>query len=273
MQPKIITRVSDIDISELTATLLQKGYAVIKYPLITQYNNNLLQTFKEFQAQPMEFRMKWNTSFPPTDKGRETGFIPWKGMDSNGGFYDNKESFMYRNNIRSLIGNQISTEESMMYYAFIHQFDQLLTQFLALTDLITTQLDIVVPGYNLNQKFMSPEAQNYHSIRLVDYKIDTPMGMQELGARDSASEHYDRDGLTIQCFETDPGLIITGNDGKDFEYASEPDSIAIFPGRKMEHITGGKIKAVKHRVHGKRNRNRYAGIGFMHTTDEIPHNR
>lgn len=59
--------------------------------------------------------------------------------------------------------------------------------------------------------------------------------------------HYDKCGLTLALYESAPGLEFL-IDGRWVPISSQPGRPVIFAGLKLEQLTHGRVKAVKHRV-------------------------
>ncbi len=78
-----------------------------------------------------------------------------------------------------------------------------------------------------------------------------------------ASDHTDKDGITMHVAETAPGVVLGSQQAP--EVAPVGKSL-IFAGDKLERFTGGSIKAVQHHAvnHSKDGERRVAAVYFGH---------
>lgn len=91
-------------------------------------------------------------------------------------------------------------------------------------------LDVVLPGYNFAERLGSYEASMQSTIRVLQYD-HCRVELQE-----TAEAHEDQSLLTLPFYETHKGLYL-GN--VENLYEPEDGRVLIFPGKKMQLVTGG----------------------------------
>lgn len=91
-------------------------------------------------------------------------------------------------------------------------------------------LDVVLPGYNFAERLSSYEALMQSVLRILQYD-HCRVELQE-----TAEAHEDQSLLTLPFYETHKGLYL-GN--AENLYEPEDSRALIFPGKKMQLVTGG----------------------------------
>jgi hypothetical protein len=92
-------------------------------------------------------------------------------------------------------------------------------------------LDTQLPGYSFARNVQAARA--LHTLRLNAYKFRPG----EVIAR----PHTDRCTFTFHLHESEPGLTFVFPDGTEYAYESKQHTAAVFPGKKLQVITGGSF--------------------------------
>lgn len=146
----------------------------------------------------------------------------------------------------------------------------------------TNRLDVLFPGYEFAKNFHKAKAQN--TLRLIAYQ--PAEHVDDVIAR----AHTDRCAFTLHIYQSDPGLVFQLPDGTNKPFVAKPGTTAIFPGKKMQVMTGGsfsekvtgggqiitdtkgKINALPHYVKAEDpTKMRISFVYFAHSEVEVPH--
>jgi isopenicillin N synthase-like dioxygenase len=124
----------------------------------------------------------------------------------------------------------------------ISKYEEFLTELEKLQDccfeqviIFATQLDKILPGYNFAEKIN--KAHSLNTIRLIAY-LPKPKGHV------IAREHTDRNAITMHIYQSQGGLFLDLHDGSKYLYEQKNGSTVVFPGKKLQVLTGGKFSEV-----------------------------
>lgn len=241
-------------IQKIATHLIMHGYVIFDMPALRLHIQDVLNSFKQLLAESPEYKEQWKFFLPELTKKPDHGLIPPKGEG-----FDLKWFFHFRKGFQSMLLSRLTYDEYKRYETFFEQLEviQALLHLQALPILraIDEQLTI-----KLTEQVLETNEET-HVVRLLEYiyqsnKPDTdPM----------ASLHTDQSFLTMQWYQSHPGLILRDYHDNLVEYQYEPGKVLCFFGKKSEPASEGKLIPVEHWVDSRAHENRYAGIYFIHT--------
>lgn len=240
----------------LTESLVNNGYAIFDLPFILHRPASIMNGFKQLLAEDEQVKEKWKFFLPEVTKKPDHGLIPPKGAQ-----YDQKWFLMYRQSLPEMLKERFSNEYLIKYLVFFLELQMVQEYLLNCAYEIAQAIDQKMPGYAVFDQLKNPSLNETHVTRLVEYiyKPDTPI------SEPMASLHTDQSFLTMQWFQSHPGLILRDYHGNEIKYEYSQGRVIIFFGKKAIPVFSSLLKPVEHWVDSRALENRYSGILFIHT--------
>jgi hypothetical protein len=237
----------EVALHECAREFIEKGSVVLNIPYSAYYARGVAAGFENFlnQVSPLD-REDWSFNVGDNedpDKAPDDGFIPRHGERRllSGGRYDDKFVFHYRPRLMDLLlDRNINLKPWRSWLSYCDRLYRICLR--AEQEFIST-VEEVMPGYGLLDCFTDPSVEDAHVIRIIKYAergVEDPL---ILGKR-----HFDRNFLTGCVGESHPGLRIYPSGDEPVSYIAQPDQVLVFPGKKFETITSGKVKALAHDI-------------------------
>ncbi len=249
------------DISSIVKHLLKYGFVIFNCPLVATHADDIFTDFETLLSQDEEFKERWKFFFPELTKKPDHGLIPPKGIG-----HDQKWFLMVRKTLKSMLLDENNTkrlreEEFSPYVDFFKQLDLVHSHLLLQARSIGKEIDTQFPGFGVEEQLYDQKVEGNHVIRLVQYMYqqDAPT------SNPMASLHTDQCFLTMQWYQSDPGLIIKDYTNRTHAYDYQPGRVICFFGKKVLPVFNNAFKPVEHWVDSRAKRNRNSGIFFIHT--------
>lgn len=202
--------------------LLKQGFAYIDVDKrYVEYAEIIVACFKRFTELPLVERQKWLFDIGLVNKP-DAGYIR----------RDDEEAKHFMHHFYML--RDLLAHRNMLYPEFriflermnvVHRYFEERAKEFALA------FDVVAPGYDVASRLDNIAASMQSVLRVLQYDHCT-VEMQE-----TAEAHEDQSVFTLPIFETHQGLYFRE---KENLYVPEESKIVIFPGKKLQLITGGK---------------------------------
>jgi len=130
-----------------------------------------------------------------------------------------------------------------------------------------TELEQACPGLDLVGQINHPEAQELHVVRFLYYD-PRPVGST------LASLHKDFGLITADLAMSSEGLCLSPEEAflhpdQIVSHRSDPDRVILFPGRKLDLVSRGKIPGLCHGVISTDDQPRLAMVAFFHGPGEM----
>ncbi len=202
--------------------LLEKGYAYVKInPFFLEYAKSIVSVFRTFTQLPIEKRKVWTFDVGTTNKP-DVGYIR---RDD-----DELKHFMHHFYfLPDLLANRNVIYPE--FKKFLKDMDMLHKYGEQRVKMFAEAFDDVYPGYFIASRLDSIEASMQSVMRSLQYDHC------RVELEETAGAHEDQSLLTLQMFETHKGLYINSTHNL---YEVKPGCALIFPGKKMQLVTGGK---------------------------------
>lgn len=249
--------------SAIARSLIVNGYAIFDIDLIDHRPKSIVEGFKKLLEQNQEIRKKWEFFLPEFSKKPDHGLVPPKGDD-----HDEKWVLMVRASLRNMLMERFTKEEREKYELFLDVFlcETEMVHYLLIDHLmsIAASLDELMPGYAIKEKLENQYTIDHlHCTRIVKYIYNPNAAPSD----PMASLHTDQSLLTMQWYQSHPGLVLRDFNNNEIHYKYKPGRVIVFWGKKAIPVLGGKINPVEHWVDSRAGEDRYAAILFAHTTD------
>ncbi len=183
---------------------------------------NVLKDFRDFTRESDEFKQKWTFDLGTIGKP-DTGYI--RRLDEESKHFLHAHLFLsellfFRNAF------------PVKYYEMIHGCNEISQLVHHRLILFATALDFILPGMNIVDRLSSKESKLQSVLRLLQYDHVTE-------PKEIAEAHEDQSVLTAALYESHQGLFL-GKDPKKHLHQCQRGKILVFPGKKLQCITGGE---------------------------------
>lgn len=236
--------------------LITNGYAVFQMPALRLHINDVFQMFKQLFGEDDAFKEKWKFFFPELSKKPDHGLIPPKGDG-----FDAKWFLHFRKGLPSMLLDRLNQSEYERYESMLEQIAAVKDLLHAKTTFILKEVDATLKTTLAQQ--VATTNEELHVIRLLNYLYQAGTAASE--NTHMAQGHIDQSAITLQWYQSHPGLVLVDYHGNKVPYNYEPGKVICFWGDKVERATDEKLKAVKHWVDARAQEDRQAGIYFVHT--------
>lgn len=216
--------------------LLERGYGLTNF-IIPNLVERVFSGWTKFAGEDQVYKNCWTADKNNPDP--DEGYIRRSGEQKGGGVYDHKEFFHYRPTLRTKF--KVLGVDYQGYYDWLIDLDDLFRCCCESLELIGAVLDDRLPGYDFVSRISRAYLADQPVLRLLHY-CEAQAANQEI-----AKFHADRSLLTIHVAETHPGLMLQPNSER-IPYLPEEGKALVFPGRKAEALTEGKLRALNHGV-------------------------
>lgn len=217
--------------------LLAYGYAAIQFPVSRhQIEKKIIDPFSALTALPERDRRKWCFDFSDNQR-------PDHGLVRRGSREQDDEKFFFHWRFADEPKRQLPQLLNYRgvsvapYKPWFQSMNRLCGKALLAIEQVALGLDQVCPefappGKSFAGELRTTAAMRQHVLRLLKYDAKPKQN-------DLADAHHDFSFLTVAIYESAPGLW---KGDPNNPHHAEPGWALLFPGRKMEWFTGGRIE-------------------------------